>query len=119
MTSWDDALLIFKSWIEKSAHIAYLTVIPVGVDEDGETIDMAQGPTCLIKEVSPYRKTVLCEDASGRSFEADLADATFEYSDTRYSPLLTHIPEMWVCFLEASLPDGTVTVFAELAKCDQ
>jgi len=115
MTSWDDALLILNGWRDKPAHVEFLTVVPDGVDEDGETIFVAHGPTGLIKGVRPKTKVMDCEDGSGQQFEIDLQGAKFEYDDTKRSPFPDSRADLWVCFLEVTLRDGTRLVLAELA----
>jgi hypothetical protein len=110
MVSWDDAFLMLNKWRDDPDPplISFMEVKP-WLDRQGETIPIASGISVTVKEVSAVTGKVTLDD-SGASLQVELLGATFEYSDSRDSPLIDGV---WVCSLEATCPDGRVLVFAE------
>jgi len=109
MTSCDDAFLILKKWRDDPGPpLIYLLHVVANRQTQGASI--ASGSSFRVLEVNSQTGLVELGGAFTDPVEIDLSDATFEYSDSRDSPL---IDGKWVCSLEAALPDGELIVFAE------
>ncbi len=110
MTSWEDAFLILNKWRDdpEPPLISFMKVADWSGPQ-GETISIASGVSVFIRETSVAKGTVTIDEAGVLS-NVDLSGATFEYSDSRDSPL---VDGDWVCSLVATFPDGKILIFAE------
>jgi hypothetical protein len=106
--SWVDAFLIFKMWQDKGALVAVFRPDTRFPQIQGATV--ISGGTGFIVGMDSAAGQIRVGQDPGCCDEVDLLGATFRYSDSRDSPLLDG---SWECSLEATLPDGSLIVFAE------
>ncbi|MGO9228657.1 MAG: hypothetical protein ACLQKA_05530 [Bryobacteraceae bacterium] len=113
MASWDEAFLILKKWRDDPGPPEINVLREFEQAHLAETV--MSGGTVHVLRVDEVSGLVSVGWEGAVTEEIDLTGAVFEYADPRSTRL---IDGNWECSLEATFPDGTLIVFAELPPVD-